>query len=52
MGFTQFVIAAAVAPLAVAGTNYALGMALTSLGCAVVALLGVVVVGSGAGRRR
>lgn len=52
MGFTQFVIAAAVAPLAVAGTNYALGMALTSLGCAVVALLGVVVVGRGAERRR
>lgn len=52
MGFTQFVTAAVVAPLAVAASNYALGMALTSLACAVVALGGVVVVGQGGGRRR
>ena len=52
MGFTQFVTAAVVAPLAVAVSNYALGMALTSLACAVVALGGVVVVGQGGGRRR
>ena len=51
MGFTQFVTAAVVAPLAVAASNYALGMALTSLACAVVALGGVVV-GQGGGRRR
>nr|WP_256478231.1 multidrug effflux MFS transporter [Corynebacterium stercoris] len=41
IGFTQFLVAATVAPLASLGTNHALAMAVSSLACAAVALAAV-----------